>query len=196
LKTSPDLAPDDEVRPEVVQAVHPEHVALHQGQDLVVLEERLDLRVLERVVDDVDTGGARARKGEAGEGIREVRSEGRELAGLGIDEERVPRPDLDRQGPAVEAALQGDDLERHPVVVDAVAPVDARASLFCRPVESDAGGPVVAVALAVALQERLRERIDLVVSADVLDVGVQLIAEADVQGELRVDAPVVRGTAR
>ena len=45
--------------------------------------------------------------------------------------------------------------------------------------------------LRVALQERLHERVDLVDAADVLDVGVDLVAQAEVERQVGPHAPVV-----
>jgi hypothetical protein len=185
-----DLPSDDEVGAQVVQAVHAQdHPLAHAGLDPEV--ELLHARVLQRVVDDVDAGSARAGQREAREGIREMGRERRELPGGGVDEEDVARPDLDGQGPAVQPALQRHDLERHPVVVDAVAAVHAVAAALARPVEAHAGGEVVPVTLAVTLQEGLDQRVDVAVAADVLHVGVHLVPEADVQGQAGKDAPVV-----
>ena len=185
-----DRAADDEVRAEVVHAVHAQHDAVRQGL-LDAEVPLLDARVLHRVVDDVDARGAGAGQDEAGERIGDRRRERRELAGVRVEEEHVAGLHLDRQRPPVEAALERLDLQRDAVVVDAVAAVDAEPAVAGRPVEADARAEVVAVALPLALQERLDDRVDLVVAADVLDVGVRLPAQPEVQREVGPDAPVV-----
>ena len=83
-------------------------------------------RVLQLRVDDVDARGAGARQDEPRERVRDRRRERRERAGGRIEEEDVAGPDLDGQRPAVEAALERLDLQRHAVVVDTVTAADAR----------------------------------------------------------------------
>src|SRR5207237_9414927 len=96
---------------------------------------------------------------EAVEGVGKRGCGRRELAARGVeqtrrrDEEEIAGAHLDGQRATVEAALQGLNLKRHAVVVDAVAAVDARVPVSCGPVEADARGEVVFVGAAVAGQE-------------------------------------------
>ena len=124
-------------------------------------------------------------------GLASRRRERRKLPGRRIEEEHVARAHFDRQRATVEASLERLDLERDAVVVDPVAAVHARATAPRGPVETDARSEVVQVLLPLALQERLHQRVDLVHAADVLDVGVELVAQAEVEREVRPDTPVV-----
>ena len=153
--------------------------------------ELLHRRVLERVVDDVDARGARARQDEAGERVGEGRGERRHCPRVRIQEEDVAGPHFDRQRAAVEAALERDDLERDAVVVEAPAAVQLEGAALAQPLEADARPEIVVVALPVALQKGLHDRVDVAVARDVLDVGVDLVAQARVERELGRHAPVV-----
>ena len=108
-----------------------------------------------------------------------------------IEEEHVAGPHLDRERAAVESPLERLDLERHTVVVDAVAPVHARAPRPGRPVEAEARSQVVEIAPALALEERRHDRVDLVHAADVLDVRVDLVPQAGIDRQVRPHPPVV-----
>ena len=157
----PRRAADDEVRAEVVHAVGAQHDVFGS----IALDAEVQLlhdRVLHAVVDDVDARRAGARKDEAGERVGQSTARTAGTAGRGIEEEHVARAHLDRQRATVEPALERLDLERDPVVVDAVPAVHARPRVARRPVEADARPEVVAVGIARALQERLHDRIDLV----------------------------------
>ncbi len=131
-----------------------------------------------------------ARQDEAGEGIRQVRRKRRELPVV-PQEEQVARTHLDRQRAAVEPALERLDLQRDAIEVDAVAAVDAGPAARRGPVEADARPEVVQVPAAIADKKRLHDRVDLVVAADVLDVGVQLVPQPKVDRQVRTHAPVV-----
>ena len=100
------------------------------------------------------------------------------------------RTSIGKRAP-VEPALQRLDLEGHPIVIDAIAAVDAGAAVPSGPIETEARPPVVLVTPAPSAEEREDERIQLVGAADVLHIGVQFITQAEVQRELPVNAPVV-----
>ena len=117
-----DRPADDEVGAVVVDEVHPQG-GLPRQADLRPQVELLDGGVLHGVVDDVDAARAGPGQDEAREGIGEGRGERRHRARARIEEEHVAGADLDGQGAAVEAALERDDLEGDPVVVDPVAAV-------------------------------------------------------------------------
>ena len=179
-----DRAADDEVRAEIVHAV--------DAQDDVARERALEAevpllhaRVLHAVVDDVDPRRPRAGQDEPRERIRDRGGERRKAAGRRVEEEDVPGAHFDRQRAPVQPALERLDLQRDAVVVDAVAAAHARPAVAGRPVEPDPRAEVVPIARARALQERLHDRVDLVDAADVLDVGVDLVPEPEVQRQRR-----------
>ncbi len=185
-----DVTPDDEVGPERVDAVQP-HAPLVAHLVLDAKVELLRLRVLHRVVDDVDPRGAGARQDEAGERVGDARRKRRQGGTEDLEEDRATRAHFDRQRAAVEAALERLNLERDAVEVDAVAAVDAALAAGRGPVEADARPEVVQVPAAFAFQERLHDWIDLAVAGDVLDVGVQLVPQPEVNREVRAHPPVV-----
>ena len=175
---------------ERVDAVHADApLVAHLMLDAEV--ELLRLRILHRVVDDVDPRRALARQDEAGERIGDARRKRRQGGPSMSHEEHVT-------GAAPRSAARGrrgraraTESERDAVEVDAVAAVDAALAVGGRPVEADARPEVVQVPAAFAFQERLHDRIDLVVAGDVLDVGVQLVPQPEVDREVRAHAPVV-----
>ena len=183
-----DVTPDDEVRPERVDAVQP-HAPLVAHLVLDAQVELLRLRVLHRVVDDVDPRRAGARQDEAGERVGDARRKRRQA--LRPEEEHVAGAHFDRQRAAVEAALERLNLERDAVEVDAVAAVEAALAVGRGPVEADTRPEVVQVPAAFAFQERLHDWVDLVVAGDVLDVGVQLVPQPEIEREVRAHPPVV-----
>ena len=103
------------------------------------------------------------------------------MPGCGIHEEYVARAHFDRQRAPVQPPLERLQLERHTVVVDAVAPVDARPAQPRRPVESKPRPDVVQILPARALQERLDQRVDVGDAADVLDIGIELVPHAEIE---------------
>ena len=140
--------------------------------------ELVHRRVLQVRVDDVDARGAGARQDEAGERIRERRSEGRKLPGRRIEEEHVAGTDLDRQRAAVEPALERLDLQHDAVVVDAVAAANDETAIGRVPGKADPRPEVVQIALPLVRDERQHDRIELVDAALIVDLGVDLVAQA------------------
>ena len=69
--------------------------------------------------------------------------------------------------------------------------MDAEVARRIGPVEADARTKIVDVLAAGAVQERLHDGIDLAVVADVFRVGVEIVAQPEVQRELRRHVPVV-----
>src|SRR5262245_320501 len=65
-------------------------------------------------------------------------------------------------------------------------------SAVCRcPVETDTRCEVVLVAVTRAVEERQNERIQLVRAADVLYISIELVPEAQIERELRVNSPII-----
>ena len=69
--------------------------------------------------------------------------------------------------------------------------MQAEVSAFVGPVESDARSPVIAIFVPRAMQKWQQNRVDLVVVSDVVNISVDFVTQAQVQGELRVQTPVV-----
>ena len=103
----------------------------------------------------------------------------------------IARTHHDRQRTSIEAALQRRNFQRDPVVVDAIAAVHTEYAALVRPVEANARAEIVGVFVARSLEESGKNRIDLVVVADVVDVGIDFVAHAKIERELAVDVPVV-----
>src|SRR5205085_2697912 len=98
---------------------------------------------------------------------------------------------FNRKSATVKPAFESLKFERHAVVVNSVAAVNARAPICGRIVESDTRAKVVRIAPARAFQERSDKRINLLSAADVLHICVQLVTQAQIQSKMRRDAPVV-----
>ena len=69
--------------------------------------------------------------------------------------------------------------------------MDGQVAGRVRPIESDARSPIVNVFAARTMQKRLHDGVDLAVVADVFGVGIEIVAQPKVQGELPGDVPVV-----
>ncbi len=50
---------------------------------------------------------------------------------------------------------------------------------------------IVGVHVAFAVEKRQQDGIDLVVATDVVDVGIEFVAELKIQSELGMNAPVI-----
>ena len=124
-------------------------------------------------------------------GSANVGANGGTLPVAGIEEEDVAGAHLDRQRAPVEAALERHDLERDPVVVEAEAAVQLQRRGLVGPGEAEPRAEVVEVASALALVEGRHDRVGVGVARDVLDVGVELVAQAEVERELGRQPPVV-----
>ena len=151
----------------------------------------LHTRILQSIIDDVDSRRAGAGKNEPGEGVGKRRRDGRKPSGCRIQKEHIAGPYFDRQRATVQAAFERLDLKGNPVVIDPVSAAHARLAAAGCPIEPQPRAEVVRVARASPAQERLHQRVDLAGSADVLDVGVQLVTQADVQREILPHTPVV-----
>ena len=62
---------------------------------------------------------------------------------------------------------------------------------FGRPVETNTRAPIFSILVPRAVQKRQQDGIDLTVVPDVVHVGINLIAQAEIQRELRMNPPIV-----
>ena len=176
-------ATNDEVRAEVV---HPVDAQDHVVRQLVLDPEsncctlgfcnRLSMMLMP---DAPAPGRMKPVNGSAVDGAK-----GGKRPVSGSRKKTLPGANLDRQRASVEAALERLDLERDTVVVDAVAAVDAGAGAAGSPVEPDTRPRLFMSRLRSP--SRNGRTIGLISSyaADVLDVGVELVAQADIERQI------------
>ena len=156
--------------------------------------ELLDHGIPQVVVDEVDAFGRAAGTGNDGAAERRVgigrRDTGDEVS-IGIENVGTAEAYVDGQGPAVESALQRVNFQRDPVVVNAVAAMNAEAEFAVAQLKPTRGPQLLDGLVARSVKERQQDGIDLVVVTQVIHVGINFIAQSQVQSELRMDAPVI-----
>ena len=128
-------------------------------------------------------------------GFADARSEGRKPPGRRIEEEHVAGTHLDGQRAAVEPALERLDLQHDAVVVEAVAAANDETAIGRVPGEADPRPEVVQIALPLVRDKRQHDRVELVDAALIVDLGVDLVAQAEIQLQPVRDCPVVLNEA-
>ena len=151
----------------------------------------LDHRVLQVRVDDIDARGAGSRQDEARERVRDRWRERRQPASVRIEEEHVAGPDFDGQRPAVQTALERLNLQHDPVVVDPISAAHQQPVVRRRPGKSDTWREVVRVTGSFACYERKHDRVEIADPALIVDLGIDLISQSEIQLQTARHAPVV-----
>jgi len=85
------------------------------------------------------------------------------------------RRNFNLQGASIQTAFQRLNLQRYPIVVDTIATVNARLSIFHRVIEAKTRAEVVGVSSSLPTEERQDDRVELTCAADVFDIGIQFV---------------------
>ena len=166
---------DDEVRAQVVDAIGLNN-PIFNGLPLDAQVELLNHWVLQVVIDDVHAFG-RSGTGydRAYESIRQRRRSGDEFS-VGTDERSTANTNVDGQRTAIEPAFERKDLQGHAIIVDSISPVNTHTTGLIGPVEANPRPEIVRILMPVTVKERQEDRVDLVVVANVIDVGIEFVA--------------------
>src|SRR6185503_9409153 len=100
------------------------------------------------------------------------------------DEKDVTGCHRNRERAAIQAALQRLNLKGDAIVIDTITAMQARATIFSRIIKANPWAEIIRVPAALPMQERQNNRIELADAADVLDVGIEFIPQANIQSEL------------